>query len=303
VKTDSNTGYNFEVNRSLTTAKTTRSAIEISVQNYFRNQLGLSEEFCRDRAELEEERAIPKAVLNQLRMIGWKFDGKKVLDVGAGQGGMVLELVEQGIDAYGIEPGQEFASLTRMRLREAGHNPDHLITAVGESLPFPNNYFDHVISLQVLEHVADSRAVLREIFRVLRPGGECAVSFDNYLSFREPHYRVAWLPLMPKTIGSLYLRIRGRDPQFLKNYIYYRTYYEICRICTAVGFENVSNAHWLKKLEQPHEIRTPYLKYGALLLGCFSKEMARSIILGVAHFKNLFKSAASLILRKPESRV
>ena len=293
------TGYNYEVQRSLTTAKNIRDAIEITVLNYFRDQLGLSEQFCRERTALEEKRAIPKAVLNQLRRIGWELENKRVLDVGAGQGGLILELLEQKADAYGVEPGREFASLARMRLTAAGHDPGRVYVGGGESLPFPNDAFDYVISLQVLEHVPDPAALLREIFRVLRPLGQCQLSFDNYLAFREPHYRVAWLPLMPKVVGSLYLRMRGRNPKFLADHVYYRTYPEIYRICSAVGFANLACDRWLNKLEEPTQIRTRYLRIMAYFLRCLPKPIAKGIIRGFMHSENLMKSDVSVVLQKP----
>ena len=76
-----------------------------------------------------------------------------------------------------------------------------MIAAVGESLPFRDNSFDVIISLEVLEHVEQPAAVPREVYRILRPGGWFYLSCPNYLSFREVHYDVAWLPLLPKPLG------------------------------------------------------------------------------------------------------
>src|SRR5689334_22617407 len=100
--------------RNPSSAKNSSAAIEMTVLNYFHDQLGLSEEYCRQRTVAEEQRLIPKAVLKDLRDSGWSLQSKKVLDVGAGQGGLVLELVVHGADAYGVEPGKEFANLARM---------------------------------------------------------------------------------------------------------------------------------------------------------------------------------------------
>ena len=90
-------GYNFEVSRSLSTAKNVQDAIEISVSNYFRDQLGLSDEFCRDRTDVENRPDIPKAVLNQLRFVGWRLERKRALDVTAGQGGMVSNFLSKAL--------------------------------------------------------------------------------------------------------------------------------------------------------------------------------------------------------------
>jgi ubiquinone/menaquinone biosynthesis C-methylase UbiE len=296
------TEYNYETRRSLATAKDVREAIEITVLNYFRDQLGLSKQFCRERVLIEEERVIPKAVLDELALFGWRCQGRKVLDIGAGQGAMILELLERGADAYGVEPGNEFATLARMRLKEAGHDPARIYEEPGESLPFSSNYFDYVISLQVLEHVRDPAPVLREIFRVLQPGGQCYLRCDNYLSFFEPHYRVGWLPLLPKTLGAFYLRIIGRDPKFLKKYVYYTTYPQIWRICSHVGFTNITYGYLWQKFEEPSRIRTRYMRIGAHLLQGLPRRFSRRLVHGFEHLQNFWRPSVGVTLQKPFSK-
>jgi hypothetical protein len=71
---------------------------------------------------------------------------------------------------------------------------------------------------------------------VLRPGGHFYLSCENYLAFREGHYKVPWLPLMPKSIGSVYLRCIGRSPTFLQESVTYVTYPGVLRQCRKLGF-------------------------------------------------------------------
>jgi SAM-dependent methyltransferase len=91
---------------------------------------------------------------------------------------------------------------------------------VGESLPFPDSTFDFVVLDQVIEHVSDQKRVLSEAFRVLKPTGCVYIACPNYLRFYEPHYKLWFVPLMPKTLASWYLRLRGRDPVLLKQLNY-----------------------------------------------------------------------------------
>ena len=92
--------------------------------------------------------------------------------------------------------------------------------AMGESLPFADRSFDLVTMNQVLEHVSDQPAVLREAARVVKGGCAIYVACPNYLRFYEPHYKIYWLPLLPKALGRWYLRLRGRNPVLLEQLTY-----------------------------------------------------------------------------------
>lgn len=58
---------------------------------------------------------------------------------------------------------------------------------VGETLPYPSNYFDLVLSHEVIEHVQDDRRVVAEMIRVLRPGGRAVIFCPNRLYPFETH--------------------------------------------------------------------------------------------------------------------
>jgi SAM-dependent methyltransferase len=204
----------------------------------------------------EVNRTIPKNTLRYLKESGIELAGKTVLDLGAGLGGLSEELAIQTANVVAIEPGQHWGRLARDRL--APYPRAVLVHGVGETLPFRDNTFDVVISLQVLEHVQNPTDVLLETFRVCRPGGAFFLSCENYLSFREPHYLVFWLPLLPKSIGRIYLRLRGRSPEFLDTSVTYTTLPGVLRDLRKAGFLLQSETALTRKLEHPeHFVRAP----------------------------------------------
>jgi SAM-dependent methyltransferase len=161
-----------------------------------------------------------------------------ILDVGSGAGGFVVGCLQLGYRALGVEPDRigAGARLTSIQIAARRVSSNVFVSAVGEALPFPDNAFDLVTLNQVVEHVPDQRAVLREAVRVLRPGGALYVACPNYLRFYEPHYKVFWLPLMPKSLGRLYLRLRGRNPVMLRD-LYYTTNHRLRKWLEAMGDE------------------------------------------------------------------
>jgi SAM-dependent methyltransferase len=160
-----------------------------------------------------------------LRQIGsfWKLPGHaKVLDVGSGVGSFVVGCRRRGINAFGIEPDRigQGGNITSIEIARRRLEVPVFAAAMGENLPFADNTFDLVTMNQVIEHVSEQRAVLREALRVLKVQGALYLACPNYLRFYEPHYKLRWFPLLPKWAGRLYLKLRGRDPVMLAQLTY-----------------------------------------------------------------------------------
>lgn len=146
--------------------------------------------------------------------------GKRLLEVGCGYGMMLIHgLFSYSLDIYGIEPTKKTFDgryeISQILLAENDVASDRVRSGVGEQIPFDDATFDIVYSFQVLEHVQDPRQVLKESWRVLKPGGWLYCNAPNYRTFFEGHYNIPWIPGLPKWLARIYLRLWNRDPALI----------------------------------------------------------------------------------------
>jgi SAM-dependent methyltransferase len=116
----------------------------------------------------------------------------RVLDVGSGRGDVLVAARERGWEAVGIDLSPSFAEYASKRSdAEVRREPI-------ERCGFAAGSFDAVILAAVLEHLYDPDETVREIARVLRPGGAFFVDVPNETGL---YFR----------LGNLYQKLRGRD--------------------------------------------------------------------------------------------
>ncbi|PTQ53114.1 MAG: Methyltransferase TM1293 [Brockia lithotrophica] len=125
--------------------------------------------------------------------------GEEFLEVGSGTGHHALWLAARGVRVVGVEPSAAMRRVAEGKVARApGEVRDRVrfLAGVGERLPFSEASFSAAYAVTALEFVADPAAVVREMWRVLAPGGRLvvgAIAGDG-----------AW--------GELY-REKGRDPE------------------------------------------------------------------------------------------
>ena len=100
-----------------------------------------------------------------------KHQGEEVLEIGCGTGSDLLQFAKHGALATGIDLTTKHVELARKRVgdRAIVHEAD------ARNLPLGDDSFDYVYSHGVLHHTDEPEQVVREMFRVLRPGGRINV--------------------------------------------------------------------------------------------------------------------------------
>ncbi len=142
----------------------------------------------------------------------------KALDLGCGTGNYTLELERRGFDVIGLDASEGMLKIARSK----GLN---CIKGNAYSLPFPDETFDLVLSVTMFEFIHGPERVLREIHRVLKPGGEVLIGTMNGKS--------SWF--LFKRLKSLFVETAYRYARFY-------TPGELEELLRKVGFINVESA-------------------------------------------------------------
>ncbi|MFV2172857.1 class I SAM-dependent methyltransferase [Actinomadura sp. LOL_016] len=117
--------------------------------------------------------------------------GDRILDMGCGAGRHAFELYRRGAHVVAFDQdADELAGVEKMfgAMRLAGEVPADAAaeTVRGDALelPFPDDHFDAIVASEVLEHIPDDMRAMRELMRVLRPGGRLAATVPSWLPER-----------------------------------------------------------------------------------------------------------------------
>ena len=124
--------------------------------------------------------------------------GKVVLEIGSGGGAHSALFVRRGAQMTAVDITPERVASTAVKFKLLGDGTAQQADA--EQLPFPENHFDIVYSNGVLHHSQNTDQCIREVYRVLKPGGRAV------LMLYSRHSTQYWLNLWPKALlnGSMF---------------------------------------------------------------------------------------------------
>lgn len=131
-----------------------------------------------------------------------------LLDVGCGEGYGAQFLARQGYAVIGIDIDPHVIAHASHKY---GAEQCEFRVTTGTAFPFADEYFDGVVSFQVIEHVQDERTFLKEIVRVLKHEGTCVLTTPNKLyrvrPNRAPWNRFHLREYTPEEFGQLLTRV------------------------------------------------------------------------------------------------
>jgi 2-polyprenyl-3-methyl-5-hydroxy-6-metoxy-1,4-benzoquinol methylase len=140
---------------------------------------------------------------------------KTALDVGCSSGIITHHLSKSLGRTCGVDIDAQAIAFAN---RQFGSEKLRYETSDGLVLAFADCSFDIVVCSQVYEHVPDADRLMSEIHRVLRPGGICYFSAGNRMSLIEPHYRLPFLSIVPKSVAHVYLRLLKRGDHYYETH-------------------------------------------------------------------------------------
>jgi 2-polyprenyl-3-methyl-5-hydroxy-6-metoxy-1,4-benzoquinol methylase len=193
-----------------------------------------------------------------------------ILDVGCGSGHFLKVAIEMGWKAHGTEiASSAFEQLSRLGIRSFFGNL--------ESANYSDEFFDVVYCSEVIEHLLDPTALLREIARIVRPGGLLYLTTPNFNSLSRRLLSSKW-----RVIG--------------KEHICYFTPVSLARTIHAAGFPKAAIA---TRNIDPNEIKKAFsrnpVEAGAGFQTATTEELRHQIETRPA--LRLAKSAANVVLR------
>lgn len=141
------------------------------------------------------------------------YVGKKVLDIGFGNGNNLIFLASLGLSLCGAEVHEEICAIVRKKLAHLGYTSD-LRVGTNRQIPFPDDEFDFLVSWNVIHYEnneQDIKVAIAEYKRALKPGGRFFISTTG------PEHKI----LQNSTRIAEHRYCIGREDDFRKGQVFF----------------------------------------------------------------------------------
>ena len=173
---------------------------------------------------------IYRATISEVKRKLPNIDSLAHLDIGAGSGELIRKLKSQEsrITSFACDYTDTLIELEGQKVDIVDLNKD--------SLPYGKDTFDIVTATEIIEHLENPRSFLRDISRVLKPGGVCVLSTPNVVNLNS-RLRYFWFGF-PELFGPL--SIGSRKIESCSGHISLIPYFYFYHAMRESGFDNIS---------------------------------------------------------------
>ncbi len=182
----------------------------------------------------EKKMTDSKALVNDFKKRVGDVRGKKIIDLGSGNGCISIAFALDGAEVYGVEIEDELISLAREYATSYNVKPHFELYADGGNLPYPDGFFDYAVSTSVLEHTTYPEKYLSEAFRVLKNNGSLYLGFPNKLWPKETHTGLWLLTYIPSFLRPILIKIFRKNP-LTENNLHFYTYFNLQKMLKKSG--------------------------------------------------------------------
>lgn len=154
-----------------------------------------------------------KGVRTAKMLAEYKSSDASLLDLGCSIGLTLSMIAQKFPNSIGCDIDKTILEATRQILKKVGVKIP-LVAYDGKRLPFPDNYFDIITSIEVIEHVKNPQLMLTEMNRVLKADGILHITTANKWWPYEPHFKLLLLSYLPEKLADWYVKLSRKGNHY-----------------------------------------------------------------------------------------
>lgn len=145
--------------------------------------------------------------------------GKRILDFGPGDGWPSLIIAPFVKEVIGLDSSQKRVEVCTENAKRLNiSNASFVSYAPGSNLPFEDNYFDGIVASSSIEQTPNPREILKELYRVLKPGGRLRIFYEALNWYRDGEENDIWINPVNENSCMLIIYFRNIEEEYADQY-------------------------------------------------------------------------------------